>query len=397
VSRLAGEPVRSRWRSGVLVTLLLLALAVASASGGATGPPKCNSRSAPHKAGCLNVLTSGGNVGPLLWADADTLFLQNDNYLQRVAVSTRTFTTLDGPGVEIGFRALSPDHSKIVYTTFYPDGSVRTLPLTGGTPFVVTSAPASTTLPKFPIWRADGQRLAYVNDYVGGEVDWVPASGGSPTVVMAAGSYVRTVLAYLADGSIIVGQSDRAQQPNPVLVRVTEGGVQTVLATDAYAPVASPDGSTVAYQTSAGDVYAISTAGGTPVPLGVNVSTYSEMAFSPDGSLLAVGGYDPTYTTVSAWVAHVDGSGATKLPFGGFNFGWSPDQSKITMYGFEPGTTNPALAVVNADGSNLKELFSGICSSPLFSTDASKIACIDYVVDPITGIGYNELGVVSLR
>jgi Tol biopolymer transport system component len=393
VSGTAGAAVRSCGR--VLVTLLLLVLAVASTAGAATGPPKCNSRSAPHKAGCLNVLTSGANVGQLQWADADTLFLQNNGDLQRVTVSTRTFTSLDGPSVELGFRAISPDHSKIAYTSFGLEGSVRTLPLSGGTPFVLTSAPA--TLPQFPIWRADGQRIAYVNDYVGGEVDWVPASGGSPTVVMAGGSYARSVLAYLADGSIIVAQSDRAQQPNPVVVRVTEGGVQTVLATDALAPVASPDGSKVAYQTSAGDVYVVSTAGGTPVPLGVSVSTYSEMDFSPDGTLLALGGYDPTDTTVAAYVAHVDGSGASTLPFGGFNFGWSPDQSRIAMYGFEPGTTNPALAVVNTDGSNLKELFSGICSSPVFSTDGSKIACVDYVVDPTTGIGSNELGILSLK
>ena len=395
MSGTAGAAVRSCAR--LLVTLLLLVLAVASAGGAATGPPKCNSRSAPHKAGCLNVLTSGGNVGQLQWADADTLFLQNNNDLQRVAVSTRTFTTLDGPGAELGFRAFSPDRSKIAYTTFQPDASVRTVPLSGGAPFVVTSAPGGTALPQFPIWRTDGQRIAYVNDYVGGEVDWVPANGGAPTVVMAGGSYARSVLAYLADGSIIVAQSDRAQPPNPVLVRVTESGVQTVLATDAIAPVASPNGSKVAYQTSAGDVYVVSTAGGAPVPLGVSVSTYSEMDFSPDGTLLALGGYDPTDTTVAAYVAHVDGSGASTLPFGGFNFGWSPDQSRIAMYGFEPGTTNPALAVVNADGSNLKELFSGICSSPVFSTDGSKIACVDYVVDPTTGIGSNELGVLSLK
>jgi hypothetical protein len=378
------------------VTLLLLALAAVPAAGAAGGPPRCNSHNSSHKAGCLNVLTNGGNVGQLQWADADTLVLQNYNDLQRVAVSARTFTTLDGPGAMLGFHSFSPDGSKIVYATFQPDASVRTIPVSGGTPFEVTSAPIGTAQPQFPVWRADGQRIAYVNDYAGGEVDWVPASGGSPTVVVAGGSYLRMVLAYRSDGAIVVGQTDRTQQ-NGIVVRVSEDGAQTVLATDAYAPVASPDGSKVAYQTSAGDVYAVSAAGGTPVPLGVTVATFSEMTFSPDGSLLAVGGYDPTFTTISAYVAHVDGSGASKLPMGGFSFGWSPDQSKIALYGADPGTGNPALAVVNTDGTNLRVLFRGVCSSPVFSPDASKVACIDYVVDPTTGIGNNELGVLSLR
>lgn len=83
------------------------------------------------------------------------------------------------------------------------------------------------------------------------------------------------------------------------------------------------DGSTVACETAGGVAYAISIDGGRPIPLGVRISTFSEVDFSPDGSLLAVGAYDPTVTTVSAYAARVDGLDATRLPFGGFSFGRS--------------------------------------------------------------------------
>ena len=260
--------------------------------GEAATAARCTSRSTTPRPGCVDVLTQGAHLSAALeWLGSDAIFFQSNNDLERATLSTRAITTLDGPGAALWFDAISPDGSTLVYTTFQPDASVRTVPTSGGTPFEVTSYPAGTAQPQGAIWRADGQHLAYVNDYVGGEVDWVPATGGQPTVVMAAGNYSRRLLTYGSNGTMLVEESDRGGQ-NGVLVRVSESGAQTVLATDAYHARASPDGSTIAYATSAGDLYVIPASGGAPLPLGVNIPLVFATAFSPDGSLLAISGYD---------------------------------------------------------------------------------------------------------
>jgi Tol biopolymer transport system component len=79
---------------------------------------------------------------------------------------------------------------------------------------------------------------------------------------------------------------------------------------------------------------------------------YGELAWSPDGSMLAFSmGSGPKHSEI--WVVRADGTGLRQITHGGYNWGpaWSPDGSQIA---FRSDLRNLFLFTVSPDGSGLR-------------------------------------------
>ncbi|HKP18356.1 MAG TPA: hypothetical protein VJT84_07740 [Gaiellaceae bacterium] len=339
-------------------------------------------------------MTQGANLsGVLAWTSGRRLLVQSSGEIDRVTATTGKIDPIDSGSLPL--FPLSPDHSQVAYAVFNPVPSLRVVRGAGGSWREVTSYPGDGASILQLVWRRDGARIAYSNDYAGGEVAWVEASGGEPHVAIPAdGSTIRWVLGYLTDGTILVHETDRGGHNGRVL-RVTEDGAITPIALDANQAAASANAETIAYA-SGQTIYAVSSAGGTPVPIvTVEGETYY-LKLSPDGSKVAVSSTDFDTGEVFTHLAKTDGSGSVQLPYPARGaFDWSPNSKKLVFAGRNPANGGElGLATITWRAASLRALPDTPCIGPSFSTDAKRIACIKHEGDDIHG--HDELAVIRI-
>jgi len=206
------------------------------------------------------------------------------------------------PAMPGGGYGISPDGNTIVFFGYREglptlgNGSIWTIPVEGGEPTQITTAPVQD---RFPCWSPDGRSVAFLRYREVAEEEYVP----DIHVVSATGGETR---------------------------RLTTDAHKVAWATIRY----SPDGQWMAYFTEDRTLNLLPLQGGEPrvlteVP---RVHNHTELAWSPDGRKIA-------YTGVgSIWVAEVESGESTELLTGVLtkesqevHIDWSPDGEKIVF------------------------------------------------------------------
>lgn len=206
------------------------------------------------------------------------------------------------PAMPGGGYGLSPDGNTIVFFGYREglptlgNGSIWTIPVEGGEPTQITTAPIQD---RFPCWSPDGRSVAFLRYREIAEQEYVP----NIHVVSATGGETR---------------------------QLTTDAHRVAWATIRY----SPDGRWMAYFTEDRTLNLLPLQGGQPrvlteVP---RVHDHTELAWSPDGQKIA-------YTGVgSIWVAEVESGESTEIRTGVLtresqtvHIDWSPDGEKIVF------------------------------------------------------------------
>ena len=328
--------------------------------------------------GCLVTITHDAKVCCYQWTTTNSVVFQGGrNELFTATGRDGRIATIDQQDAVLWPQALSPDRSKVVYTTFagpfsYPI-SIKLVSVNGGTPTELYRYPHDTDL-QGPMWRTDGQRIAYTNDWGGGEIATIPATGGLPTVLIPADGKSRKVVGYLASGFVIVLETNR-DGSNGRLLRVAEDGTTRVLTTKLRSAAVSPNGETAAFANKEGNLYAMSTSGGPIVPLAVSGATPLRIQFSPDSSKVAFTVLVPNTDDYRTYVAKTDGTRVVQLPYRPHDVSWASNSHRLVMSGWNADGQR-AIATVNADGTGLTELLQTACGGPIFSPDGAYMACL---------------------
>jgi Tol biopolymer transport system component len=358
------------------LALAAVALALGAGASAADGPPR------------LVVLTSGGEVSEAIqWIGPTKIAFQSFGDVDLSGVTKGSIRKIDEG--TLWPHAVSPDRSRLAYTTFASGASVRTARIADGSSEEIVSY-ADRGQPDLVLWRADGKRLAYRNAYAGGEIDTVSSRGGTPAVAIPAGPFLRRVVAYSAAGDLVVQETDERGRHGRLLA-VREDGTRRVLANDAYDAAASPDGGTIAYVSKRGTGYAIPARGGRSTSLRATGNTlFARIAFSPNGKSVAIAGEDRSQH-FRGFVARVDGSRAVRLPYQTRSLGWSPDGRRLVFDGWNGRPANAVLGTIDPDGTHATVLLRFPCLDPTYSPDGKRIACLDFQ----GSVGRAQLAVVT--
>jgi len=212
------------------------------------------------------------------------------------------------------------------------------------------------------------------------------------------------------DNSRIVFHSDRDYQSdgdNPIygsdiyVMNWDGSGVSrlTSAAYDDIAPVWSPDGSKIAFQSFRNGVnnqiYVMNADGSGQVNISNSTANDTQPAWSPDGSKIAFASDRDQAGFPSVYVMSANGSGQTRLTSSGTGFldqqpAWSPDGMQLAFSSTRDSTVvmwqldtlgqpklliNKEVYVMNADGSSQVRLTNnmGNDDSPVWSPDGTKI------------------------
>jgi len=196
--------------------------------------------------------------------------------------------------------------------------------------------------------------------------------------------------AYSADGHQIAWCSSAGSPPGVFEIwTMKQNGTHkhqvTHIGAGALFPDFSPDGTTIVFQASVGDlenVYLVNTDGTGLTQLTADEGTVNGFpVFSPDGSKIAFISNRTGFEQV--WVMNADGSGARQLTFNAADHDqvpdWSPDGTRIAYE--DDATGNGDIYVMDADGSNPTRLTTD--ADPEFGTawspDGSRIAYVRIV------------------
>jgi hypothetical protein len=215
----------------------------------------------------------------------------------------------------------------------------------------------------------------------GDEIYTIPASGnGSPSLLTHA-----SVAGYpsFTQGSVICFLT--AINNNYSVEQVLSDGTQekVLIANQQYVPTISPNGQTIAYLDSAGNIWTVPAAGGTAKEIyaGGNANAYP-VIWSPNSSQLA---FTATNTTTSSYnvytVAATGGTPSNVTPTAQQTgsmivSGWSPDSQSLAC-SYEPmgGTTVGLFILSISGGANLQPTPTGFNdTSPCISPDGFKLA-----------------------
>ena len=135
----------------------------------------------------------------------------------------------------------------------------------------------------FPEWSPDGLTIAFSSDREAGNHIWVMDPDGSDPVRLTSGNKVH----------------DR--------------------------PDWSPDGSTITFSRNGRNIFAMDSDGSNVTQVTDNRRNETAPVYSPDGTMIAFNLQDPN-GRFGVWVMQADGSAATKLTSGVFDFApdWQP-------------------------------------------------------------------------
>jgi len=174
---------------------------------------------------------------------------------------------------------------------------------------------------------------------------------------------------------------------NPSLVTMkSDGSGERVLSVPGYTggiPAISPNGQTIAYQDSAGDLYTVPVGGGTPTKIytGLGGSNDSPPVWSPTSNQIAFtdfrsgSAYWNTFTIASTGGAITN---VTPLAYQSDEVlaeAWSPDGTTLAVREYAPGASTTNILTFNlAGGSDITVTQSGFSDShACFSPDGQRI------------------------
>lgn len=216
--------------------------------------------------------------------------------------------------------------------------------------------------PEAPAWSADGARIAFA---AANGIWVIGADGSRAKQVTQESNYEDTDPAWSPDGSQLVFSRDADGARLLYVVTLDGSGLHALtpqMAAGAQNPAWSPDGSTIAFD-DGNDLWSIGADGsglrqltgyGSPAdaPSGIYPS------WSPDGRLLAYKGCVDV-ASCNIYTIAPDGSSPATVVSGlyeSWELAWSPDGSRIALVNDANTPAQEQLFVVNADGSNLSQL-----------------------------------------
>jgi Tol biopolymer transport system component len=258
-----------------------------------------------------------------------------------------------------------------------------TVPAEGGKAVQLT-----TEYTAMPRWTPDGKRIYFDGAHRGdrANIEYVPSDGGSVARLSITPGNIQPVfpsqLTISPDGRTLSyygffrsGNPDRGLYMVPV-----EGGTATrvaMIGPDGNAPEWSPDGSQIAFirgretdSPSANNIFVVRRGGDEPRQVSTDADRVerSNLAWSPDGELIAFFGQDNTLRAIPA------SGGSSRIltstqSASWSGIAWSPDGKKIAYTG-ETGKVS-GLFVISRDGGESKEIVTGLDADHWLKVDWS--------------------------
>ena len=213
--------------------------------------------------------------------------------------------------------AVSPNGQTVAYDRA---GQIYTIPITGGTEFLVSGATGSE-----PAWSRDGATLYYTSTT--NQITSIPASGGA-TNGLTSNAFINQDPAVSPDGSTIAFASN-APGNFEIFVMPSGGGAPQQISgagagTTNTDPTWAPDGSRIAFVSDEGglakNIFSTTPTppAGSDTPLTAGPTVMTTPAYSPDGSLIVLSAAGTIATIPAA-------GGAAPTPVAGSPAGTSPD------------------------------------------------------------------------
>ncbi len=236
-----------------------------------------------------------------------------------------------------------------------------------------------------------GGRIAFSSTHDGSRAIWVMNPDGSELAnISGPSARADERPAWSPDGSRIAFHSTRGGEQYPNIWVMNADGTEPVNLTNSYPydgyPTWSPDGSRIAFESRrrgmVHDIWVMDADGSNLVnltehhpPAGTHASAQRAPAWSPDGTLIA---FDSSAGGgVDIWVMKPDGTEPLNLTNSSGvdrNPAWSPDGSRIAFSSTRDGPLD--IWAMNADGSDPVNLTSHSASDrhPAWSPDGTQIA-----------------------
>jgi TolB protein len=339
--------------------------------------------------------------------DGSTIYYELDNNLHSLDVASKTTKQITHlPAMQSNRQfSISPDQEKIAYVG-NKDGQfdVWVASMKGSDTIQVTNDPAED---RYPIWHPDGKRIIYTSNRGGAYQVCVGYLDAQKPVQVTVGGADHVIADVSNDGSKLL---DVGARHDSNIFRVGADGSRESEITSGISlnlwPAVSPDGKTIAYQSTnaIGKLYSSSimirpTSGGQQQQIasdGFNVSWSRDSRrvayLSQSGdevNIFSVGiaGEDEKQLTRGGIVY----SGYSLLPSNliGQDFSWSPrDGSKIVYCSRKSG--QPNVWTINADGSEETQITANsdrklTLSTPFWSADGKSIAYLSNMSLPEVG------------
>jgi WD40 repeat protein len=350
-------------RIAIIGGLILVAISPLRASL-ALGPGRVPALAALLSAGlALGIIWIGGRFHPAIspWLEApdESLLASSEIWVMDADGSHQTrLVEEDDPQVGLGYASWSPDGSLIAYTHFlnpsqdvtHTDADVWTVNPDGADPHLTIGGAGMQWIPRV---APDGASIAYTQEELGGP--WAQAGpvGPGPGAGAGGGGAVGPLSVPLANADIW----RKGTEGDAPAQQLTDS------AADDRAPVFSPDGSLLLFDTTRDgntEIYVMGADGADQRNLTNDEGEDWGATWSPDGTQVAFN--SSRGGPMDIWVMGADGSDPRQVTFSDGTDGaavtpsWSPDGSRIA-YTYRQGGDGPGeIWSVLADGGDPRNL-----------------------------------------